>query len=110
MAGLDIASVNEIAANAIEQAKQMMPSATNESKETGDSFSSLLSAAMNLVNETNSLTNVAEAEQLNFAMGYSDNSHDLAIAQQKAALSLQYTVAVKNKLLEAYKEIMNMQI
>lgn len=47
---------------------------------------------------------------MNFALGYSDNTHDLAIAQQKAALSLQYTVAVKNKVLEAYKEIMNMQI
>lgn len=109
MAGMDISSVNQIAANAIEQAKQQMTT-SNEGKTSDDSFSSLLSAAMNLVNETNNLTNQAEAEQLNFAMGYSDNAHDLAIAQKKALLSLQYTVAVKNKLLEAYKEIMNIQI
>ena len=34
----------------------------------------------------------------------------VTIAQQKAYLSLQYTVAIKNAVLEAYKEIMNMQM
>lgn len=109
MAVMDIADVNQIAADAVAQAKQQMKT-QNTDKESDDSFSSLLSAAMNLVNETNDLTNEAEAEKLNFAMGYSNNSHDLAIAQQKAVQAIQYTVAVKNKLLEAYREIMNIQI
>ena len=40
-----------------------------------------------------------------------DNSlHDLMVAQQKANVSLQYTVAVKNTAVEAYRSIMNMQI
>lgn len=107
MAGLDISAVNDIVTNAV---KQTLNNGVTTDKTSDDSFSSLLSAAMNLVNETNDLSNEAEAEQLNFAMGYSNNAHDLAIAQNKAALSLQYTVAVKNKLLEAYKEIMNIQI
>lgn len=107
MAGLDISAVNDIATNAV---KQTLNNGVTTDKTSDDSFSSLLSAAMNLVNETNDLSNEAEAEQLNFAMGYSNNAHDLVIAQNKAALSLQYTVAVKNKLLEAYKEIMNIQI
>lgn len=107
MAGLDISAVNDIATNAV---KQTLNNGVTTDKTSDDSFSSLLSAAMNLVNETNDLSNEAEAEQLNFAMGYSNNAHDLAVAQNKAALSLQYTVAVKNKLLEAYKEIMNIQI
>lgn len=107
MAGLDISAVNDIATNAV---KQAVNNGVTTDKTSDDSFSSLLSAAMNLINETNDLSNEAEAEQLNFAMGYSNNAHDLAIAQNKAALSLQYTVAVKNKLLEAYKEIMNIQI
>lgn len=107
MAGLDISAVNDIATNAV---KQTLNNSVTTDKTSDDSFSSLLLAAMNLVNETNDLSNEAEAEQLNFAMGYSNNAHDLAIAQNKATLSLQYTVAVKNKLLEAYKEIMNIQI
>ena len=75
-----------------------------------NSFDSILSAMMQSVDETNDLQNKAESEEIRFALGESDNTHDLAIAQQKAALSLQYTVAVKNKVLEVYKEIMNMQI
>ena len=62
------------------------------------------------LDETNTLANNADTAQMNFAMGYSDNTHDLIIAQQKASLSLQYTVAIKNQLLASYKEIMNMQI
>lgn len=108
MAELDLTAVKNIATNAIDKALET--SAVNKKVENDDAFSKLLSEAMGLVNDTNTLANKAEAEQLNFAMGYTDNSHDLAVAQQKALLSLQYTVAVKNKLLEAYKEIMNMQI
>ena len=32
------------------------------------------------------------------------------VAQQKANISLQYTVAVKNTALEAYRTLMNMQM
>ncbi len=102
-------AVRNIASKAIE--KELSANIENAGKKKNEgAFSSVLDAAMNMVNDTNNLSNAAEAEQLNFAMGYSNNAHDLAIAQQKAALSLQYTVAVKNKFLEAYKEIMNIQI
>ena len=83
---------------------------SGETTETAEAFSSLLDSAMERLNETNTLANNADTAQMNFAMGYSDNTHDLVIAQQKAALSLQYTVAIKNQLLASYKEIMNMQI
>ena len=43
-------------------------------------------------------------------MGELENTHDLVIALQKAQTALQYTVAVRDKFLEAYKEIMQMQI
>ena len=47
---------------------------------------------------------------IQFAMGQSENTHDLLVAQSKANIALQYTVAVKDKLQEAYREIMQMQI
>lgn len=105
----DITSVSNLATQYINEA--LKPSTTETGKTNNkEAFSDLLSSAMQMIKETNDLSNAANAEQMNFALGYSDNTHDLAIAQQKAALSLQYTVAVKNKVLEAYKEIMNMQI
>ena len=52
----------------------------------------------------------AESAEIQFSLGESTNTHDLQIAQEKANVALQYTVAVRDKVLEAYREIMNMQI
>ena len=62
-----------------------------------------------MLNETNELSKKANEAEINFAMGKGENTHDLAIAQQKALLSIQYTVAVRDAVMEAYKEIMNLQ-
>lgn len=72
-------------------------------------FDDILSSAMQLVNETDQLSNQAEAEEVRFAMGETDSWHELMVAQQKANISLQYTVAVKNTAMEAYKSLINMQ-
>ncbi len=74
-----------------------------------NSFDALLNSAMGMITETNDYSNKAEEEKIKFATGESDNLHDLMIAQQKASVSLQYTAAVKNTVVEAYKTIMNMQ-
>ena len=80
-----------------------------QSGKTGTaSFDSLLSSAMKMVQETEDYSNAAEEEEIKYATGQSTSMHDL-IAQQKANVSLQYTVAVKNTAVEAYKSIMNMQ-
>ena len=44
-----------------------------------------------------------------FALGESE-IHDLAIAQQKANIALQYTVAVRDRFISPYQEIMQIQI
>ena len=74
------------------------------------SFQSVFSSVLNMVEETNTLQNQADAESIKFALGESDNTHDLAIAQQKANIALQYTVAVRDRFISAYQEIMTMQI
>ena len=75
-----------------------------------ESFQSALDAAVGMLTETNDLENDATAAQMEFALGLADNPHDMQIAAKKALTALQYTTAVRDKLLEAYKEIMNMQI
>lgn len=74
-----------------------------------ESFENIFQSAMSMVNETNALSNAAEEEEMKYALGYSDSTHDLQVAQEKANISLQYTVAIRNKVLDAYKEIMNLQ-
>ena len=74
-----------------------------------NTFDMLFDSALSMVNETNQLTNAAEEEEMKYALGISTSTHDLQVAQSKANVSLQYTVAVRNKVVEAYKEIMNLQ-
>ncbi len=75
-----------------------------------DMFSSLLNSAIDNINTTNAYLSSAENEQIKFALGETESTHDLTIALQKANTALSYTVAVRDKFLEAYKEIMNMQL
>lgn len=82
----------------------------NRTKVNGNLFDSMLGAAIDNLKETNAYLSSAENEKLKFAMGESESTHDLTIALQKASTSLQYTIAVRDKFLEAYKEIMNLQI
>ena len=87
---------------------------TNPLQENADqtnhvSFESLLDSAMKMVRETEDYTNAVEEEEIKYASGQSNSLHDLLIAQQKANISLQYTVAVKNTVVEAYRTLMNMQ-
>ncbi len=74
------------------------------------SFDTILSAAVDMYKEADTLQKTAEEAEISFALGYTDSIHDLAVAQQKANISLQYTVKVTNAVVSAYKELMNMQL
>ena len=76
----------------------------------GTLFSSVFNSVVDGVKTTNSYLSDAENQEILFALGQTDSTHDLTIALQKAQTALQYTVAVRDKLLEAYKELMQMQI
>ena len=101
---MDITSLTGITSdylNSVASQKQLV--------NTDESFQSALDAAVGMLTETNDLENDATAAQMEFALGLADNPHDMQIAAKKALTALQYTTAVRDKLLEAYKEIMNMQ-
>ena len=50
-----------------------------------------------------------EAE-IDYALGNMTNTHELGVYQQEANIALQYTVAIRDKALEAYNSIMNMSM
>lgn len=72
-------------------------------------FESMFQSALSMIEETNELSNQAAEAEMAYSMGLMTSTHDLQIAQQKANISLQYTVAVRNAVLDAYKEIMQLQ-
>ncbi|HNV87901.1 MAG TPA: flagellar hook-basal body complex protein FliE [Methylotenera sp.] len=71
-------------------------------------FSDALKASLDQVNQ---IQVNAETLGKNFAMGDDSVSlSDVMIAGQKANISFQATVQVRNKLVSAYHDIMNMQV
>lgn len=56
------------------------------------------------------VTNDAAAQRAadNYAIGRSQNLHETMILMEKADISLNLLVTVRNKLMEAYKEVMRM--
>lgn len=91
-------------------AQQLASTLEKTSQSKDNSFSAFFDSAMQLLTEVNDLQTVAETEELNMALGYAENAHDLTNALTKAELAINYTVAVRDKVLEAYREIMNIQI
>ncbi|MGN0368593.1 MAG: flagellar hook-basal body complex protein FliE [Wujia sp.] len=80
-------------------------------QQTGETaFDTFLNAAVNMYKEADSLQKSAESAEMSYALGYSDSIHDVALAQQKANISLQYTVKITNAVVSAYKELMSMQL
>ncbi len=76
----------------------------------GNMFSAILGTAIDNIKATNSYLSDAENEEIRFALGETDNTHDLSIALSKASTALQYTVAIRDRLMDAYKELMQIQI
>lgn len=104
---MDISSFYNVSSGAVREAIENSPLASRES--TGE-FADLFDKAIENLNTTNSYLSDAENEKIRWALGETENTHELSIALQKASTALQYTVAVRDKLLEAYREIMQMQI
>jgi len=72
------------------------------------SFSDLLGKAVNKVNETQQASNQLASA---FEMGQSGvDLTDVMIASQKASVSFQALTQVRNKLVQAYQDIMQMPV
>ena len=44
------------------------------------------------------------------ATGGEENLHDVVISMEKASMTLQYAIQIRNKLLEGYQSVIQMQI
>ena len=72
-----------------------------------DRVSGAFSDGLNSVN--NDALNAERAEEI-LASGGDISAHEVMIAAEKSNLSLQMAVQIRNKLINAYTEINNMQV
>lgn len=80
-----------------------------ENNKKNDTFQNFFNSALSMVNNTDQLIKSAEKTEIDFVLGLSNSTHDLQVAQQKANIALQYTLSVRNAIMDSYKEIMNIQ-
>lgn len=105
---MDIMSLRNVSSGMMKEA--VSNSGKIDKKDNQNMFGTMFQTALDNINTTNQYLSDAENAEIAFALGEVDNTHDLTIALQKASTALQYTIAVRDKFLEAYREIMNMQI
>lgn len=76
-------------------------------RQAESSFGDILTA---MVGQTNTLQQAADQAIQQVHAGDDKNLHSAMIAMEKADISLRYMVQVRNKAIDAYQEIMRMQV
>lgn len=71
------------------------------------SFADTLNQAIDQVNQ---LQKTSDKKMQDLATGRTDNVADVMIAAEKADIALRVMVQVRNKIIDAYNEIMKMQV
>ena len=107
----------EVKANALYQEMQSMvgeikpapmPIQPNQVNGSGSEFADMLTSA---INNVNNLQGASRNMQNAFDMGDQSLSlADVMVAKEKSGIAFEATVQVRNKVLEAYKTIMNMPV
>ncbi|MCP4429455.1 MAG: flagellar hook-basal body complex protein FliE [Gammaproteobacteria bacterium] len=92
----------------LESMAQGRPAEITESQEKGSSFTEMMQQAINQVNDVQ-----MHASNMTKAFELGDSQVDLSevmVAVQKSRISFQALTEVRNKLLTAYQDVMNMPV
>ncbi len=85
-----------------------MPSSGDGAEAAGaSSFSSMLQKSLG---ETNDLLQISDQKGKEMAIGKTENLHEAMIGFEKAETALKLLVQVRNKALEAYNQVLAMQV
>ncbi|WEK46125.1 MAG: flagellar hook-basal body complex protein FliE [Candidatus Andeanibacterium colombiense] len=107
VAGLEAVSSIGLAEGTPQLTRLGLPETGPAAAPTGATFQSILSAGLDAVNGK-----VANADQLvrQFALDDSVPVHQVTIALEEAKLSVELAMQVRTRLVETYRELMNMQL
>ena len=85
----------------------LMPKPESVIKEGGDTFSDTLKK---FVDDVNTLQNQATDSIEKLGTGEITNVHQVMIAVEKAGTAMDFMLEIRNKIVEAYQEIMRMPV
>lgn len=91
----------------IRDSKINVPAPSIDGKAGAPTFADTLKAA---IQDVNTAQKTADVKMQEIATGKNHNIPEVMIAAEKADISLKLMVSVRNKIIEAYQEIMKMQV
>jgi len=102
-------NINPLSSNIISllSNEQLSVNASDKTAEPEASFADILTGAFGAVAQTDT---VDKASALQLLAGQSDDLSGLLLDAQKAELSLNLALQIRNKVIDAYTEIMRMQV
>ncbi len=86
------------------------PASTAVSGSTTPQGASFQNSLLDAIREVNDIQLQADEMARALAAGQAAELHQVMLAAEKANLSLQFTLQVRNKIIDAYQEIMRMQV
>lgn len=112
MDGLTVSNLNTLldrgtTLKEISNSRVNVPQASSSPEGAPKSFADTLKAA---VENVNTLQKESDFKMQEMATGKNHNIPEVMIAAEKADISLKLMVQVRNKIIEAYQEIMKMQV
>jgi flagellar hook-basal body complex protein FliE len=105
-----ISPINPVSPQRAAQIQSTNNQKTNSLKDTKtekNSFGKILQESM--TNLDKNITSTQESLE-NIISGKSDDFHSYIVQSEKTAVNLQMTLQVRNKIIDAYNEIMRMQV
>ncbi len=106
-------ALSSVALKAYSQAAQVKPVAVEGVRATTSTTASATRSFSETVRQSLHAVNELQQDKARlveeFASGKNQNVHELMIGLQKAGLAMELTAAVRNKVMQAYQEVMRLQ-
>ncbi|WP_058307819.1 flagellar hook-basal body complex protein FliE [Gracilibacillus massiliensis] len=83
---------------------------TNEQQTVGESQQAFANNLKEAINNINSAQKASDQKTEALAKGEIDDLHDVMVTAQKSSIMLQTGVQVQKKVVDAYNEVMRMQV
>lgn len=109
--GLGLQGLDRIQPGLINNPTLVIPGAnTNPPLTEPSQFGNILDAAVRLFDETSTLEREAGRLQFEYATGQTDDMLAVILAEQRAHTAVTFTTQLTSRVLDAYRQIINMQI
>lgn len=110
MDGLKISSQNGFINAGKTAADIIRPNSSSSTSGAGATSASFADTLENAVMKVNDLQQTADVKMQKLATGETTDIADVKIAAEKADIALRLMTSIRNKMIDAYHEIMKMQV